>query len=269
MLDDGYGQIIFEFDVAGDGVTTGTTTVDVSTDTTAADISATLTTAINGATHADGTAIRITATDATGSVTLAHDTAGIIGNQILTENVANANFTITNMTGGGGSYPLPTDHLALVGVDYLVSSTTGERRALVPLMTQERNYATSQSPGGEAWGYTVEGQFLRLYPWPASGDTYYHIYIPQAPDLVVAGDNAYVDVVTSAGESFLLWGVAAIILHKEEGDTRDALGHRDRALNRVVEWATKRFLTDPRRRVVADESDWGDREPGGYWNRPQ
>ena len=267
-LNDGYGAITFEFDLASPVVTAGTTQVDVSADTTAEHVEARIITAVNAATHADGTAFRITAANGgSGIVALTHDAKGRIGNQLSSETVADADFVVTNMTGGGGRYVLPTNYMASIGVDYLVSSSTGERRELYELMIQERNYASSVAGAAEAYAYALEGLFLRLYPQPPSGQVYYHTYVPQAPDLASAGTSTYVDVVTPDGENFLLWAAALIALQKEESDIRGALAERERARARVEEWATLRALNSPRRRIVDEGRFGGYRDAGDWWPR--
>src|SRR3990167_5215792 len=106
-LHDGYGSRVFEFDVAGDGVTAGRVAVNISGDTTAAQTAATLVTAINGATHTDGTVFAMTARHvATGLIYLECDNAGTIGNQAISETVADAGFVVANLAGALDGVPL-------------------------------------------------------------------------------------------------------------------------------------------------------------------
>ncbi len=86
---------LYEFDTAGDGVTAGRVQVNISASVTAADVAAVLKTAI----EANNPAIAVT--DAgSGVLNLAHKIAGTLGNVTITENVANAGFLVTGMTGG-------------------------------------------------------------------------------------------------------------------------------------------------------------------------
>jgi hypothetical protein len=167
----------------------------------------------------------------------------------------------TVTTTGVASYALPAGHLSTVGVDYLVSASTGERRQLEELMAQERNMFTG---AGASWAsaYALVGSNLVLYATPPTGQTYYHIYVPQPADLSAAADATSVDVVTPDGEGFLTWAVAVMALAKEESDAGLARAEREAARNRVMEWSALRSLNTPRRRVVGPCLYQGD--PGDY-----
>jgi hypothetical protein len=107
----------FEYDKAGDGVTGGRVAVTVATtDITVAD---SFVAAINAA------QLAVTASNAGGTsatVTLTHDVPGTIGNAAtLTENVANAGFTVSGATFSGGA----------------AADTTGATAA-IKLMTAQR-----------------------------------------------------------------------------------------------------------------------------------
>lgn len=98
-IQDDQATYVFEFDVAGDGVSAGNIQVNVSTDTTADDVGVRLNTAINNS------AIRITSvTDAAAGTTdrliLRADKAGTGFNNTITETVAAAGFTVSGMSGG-------------------------------------------------------------------------------------------------------------------------------------------------------------------------
>lgn len=95
-LNDGIiGANLFEFDTAGDGVTSGRVQVDVSGDTTAADVAATLKAAI------DATFPTLSVVDnLDGTLSLTHKVLGTVGNQAMTENVADGGFAVTGMSGG-------------------------------------------------------------------------------------------------------------------------------------------------------------------------
>jgi hypothetical protein len=86
-ISDGIQTKVFEFDVTGNGVTSGRVSVDVSTDVTAEDVEARLITAING------TTLEVTAANSgAGKVAVSRDTAGVL---TITEAVANGGFTVT------------------------------------------------------------------------------------------------------------------------------------------------------------------------------
>lgn len=162
-------------------------------------------------------------------------------------------------------YPLPSDHLSTIGVDWLLTgSATGQRRELAELMIQERNYYAGQS--GTAYAYALSGQNLALMPKPPSGQSYEHIYVPQPDKLTTYDDTDEVDVVTPEGEDYVTWYAAVIALHKEESDTRKATEERDRLEGEVHEWAILRALHQPRRRMVED-FDGGAYDPASFrWN---
>ncbi len=97
-MTDGAGtEVVFEFDVTGDGVTSGNEVVDVSLSgiSTAAHVATALADAINAA-----AGFRITATADTNDVDLVQDDAGVAGNTAITDTVANAGFLTPDFTGG-------------------------------------------------------------------------------------------------------------------------------------------------------------------------
>ena len=87
--------VLYEFDVAGDGVTAGRVQVNVSADTTAAQVAARLRTAI----LANQPALSVT-DNADGTLTVTSDIAGAHANITITENVTHASFTVAGLTGG-------------------------------------------------------------------------------------------------------------------------------------------------------------------------
>lgn len=159
------------------------------------------------------------------------------------------------------SIALPTDHLATVGVDFVVDSA-GSRRSLTEIMVQERDRVIGYT--GEALWYALAGQAIELYPVPSTG-TYKHIYVPQPPDLKTVATTTNVDTVTPDGEEFLVWAcvVKAYAGAAGDFDVRDAKEERDAAKARLVDWAGKRSFNTPRRRVVADRFPH-DYEEGDY-----
>jgi hypothetical protein len=92
--------LLYEFDVAGDGVTGGRVQVNISTDTTAAHVAARLKTAI----EANQPALAVT-DNADGTLTMRHKLGGVIGNVTMTENVTHASHTVAGLSNGAaGGY---------------------------------------------------------------------------------------------------------------------------------------------------------------------
>lgn len=85
---------LYEYDKAADGVTGGRVSWAAGA-STAADVAATLKTAIN----ANQPSIDVT-DNLDGTLTLRHKVPGTAGNVTITENVANAGFLVSGMTGG-------------------------------------------------------------------------------------------------------------------------------------------------------------------------
>lgn len=180
-------------------------------------------------------------------------TTGTVSDSIASEGVAGALTSKRPATTGRGThYQLPDDFLTSIGVDRVVSTTTGERRELTEMMMQERNLYAGAT-GTESVAYEIAGNILTLMPAPATAQVYELVYVPQPFDYSAASDLAKVDVVTPDGEQFLIWYMAVLALAKEESDTQVAREERERARSRVEEWATLRALISPRRRFVAED----------------
>lgn len=88
---------LYEFDVAGDGVTAGRVAVNVLVDTTATQVATTLANAINQ-NHPTLNAVQ----NGDGTITVTHKWPGAAGNVTMTENVTNAGFLVSGLTGGQG-----------------------------------------------------------------------------------------------------------------------------------------------------------------------
>lgn len=88
--------ILFEYDKSADGVTSGRTSWAAGA-SSATDVAVTLKNAINTAMPA------LLATNVAGVVTVTHRWPGAGGNITITENVANAGFLVTGMSGGADS----------------------------------------------------------------------------------------------------------------------------------------------------------------------
>jgi hypothetical protein len=161
---------------------------------------------------------------------------------------------------GASSYSMPADLLSVASVDLLVNGAIGSRPSLRLLMGQERVEWASRT--GEASCYAFSGSSIELHPHPTSG-TYRIRYVPQSPDLTDAADNTDVDVLNSAGEAFLIWGVASMACDKGEADIRNKTAQSEAALARCISLVVNRAIHEPRRRVVErlpidqfDPEDW-------------
>jgi hypothetical protein len=88
---------LYEFDLAPNGVVAGRIVVDVSGATSAADVAAILRTAILANQPSLGVV-----DNADGTLTITHQWPGDGGNVTMTENVTNAGFLVTGLTGGQG-----------------------------------------------------------------------------------------------------------------------------------------------------------------------
>lgn len=165
--------------------------------------------------------------------------------------------TIT--TTGAASYDEPVALLATVGIDRVYPD--GTRRELRELMAQQRNRFAGRT--GDAVAYEHVDDQLYLWPRPPTGQTYELLYIPQPPQLTEWADTDQVDVVTPDGEAFIIWGVKVGASDKEESDVRVAIGEREAARARVVEWATLKAFHQRRRIVVEDDEPYF-YDPGEY-----
>jgi hypothetical protein len=173
-------------------------------------------------------------------------------------------------TGSSNALAQPSDHYETIGLDHILNTSTGQRRALFELMAQDR--ARWSGNTGDALAYELVTSSFLLYPTPPSGQTYELRYVPQAPDLTTKIASDTVDLINPAGEAFVIWGVAIKAGYKSESDLQVAIGERDRYQAQLVAWATQRALNEPRRRVVRDNAPYelGEYDdPAGWWNRPR
>lgn len=92
--------VLYEFDVTGNGVTAGRVQVNISAATTAADVAALLRTAI----LANQPELAVV-NAGSGLLNLTANQPGAFANVTITENVANAGFLVTGMSGGLDSDP--------------------------------------------------------------------------------------------------------------------------------------------------------------------
>lgn len=159
---------------------------------------------------------------------------------------------------------LPTDFLSSIGVDRVLSGTTGPRVPVYgPVSAQDRTYLVGLTSGDPALAYGIEAGAIVLYPAATSG-TYKHLYLPQPTDYSSASDSTTIDTLNTWGRSMIIWGVAAIAAHRGSEDQSRALDEEARAREELQNWAAKVSLTHAPRRAV--EPPWGSIRPG--WRVP-
>src|SRR3990167_3220585 len=116
---------------------------------------------------------------------------------------------------------------------------------------------------GDATGFTLVDHTLYLYPNPSSG-TYKLYWVPQPTDYSAAVDATNVDVLCSAGERFIVWGVALLIHGELECNAMLAMRERDRAKEDLQVWAANRAFLQPRRRINEVYLDGWPRRDGDW-----
>lgn len=95
VIDDGFGPVTFEFDLAGNGVTPGNVAVTLASGDLQPTVRDKLIDAINGST------LQITAASAgIADIALVNQNLGAFGNIAIVETVGNPAFTVTGMAGG-------------------------------------------------------------------------------------------------------------------------------------------------------------------------
>jgi hypothetical protein len=147
---------------------------------------------------------------------------------------------------------LPSDHMTTIGVDLVLSGTTGPRRPVWgPIGPADRTYVIGLTTGGPACFFAEEGANLALYPGPTVG-TYKHLYVPQPTDLATAADATVVDTINIYGERLILWGVASVALHKGSAAQQRAIDEHQRARGELEYWACQRSLGQPVYRIPGD-----------------
>lgn len=157
---------------------------------------------------------------------------------------------------------LPSDHKATIGVDFWADAAGTHRLELPELMVQERNVFGSQTGQARAWW--LSGTNLALGPVPSTG-TYKHLYVPQPARYNASADATSIDFITTEGYEAVLWGVASVALHRAESAQARALAEHEKAMAALKDWAVKRALTMPKRRVItnSDAQPW---DINGAWN---
>lgn len=163
---------------------------------------------------------------------------------LVSEKGANYFQTEATITATGAStYALPADHLLTIGVDRILSGTTGLRNPVYgPIGPTDRTQLMGTS--GPASFFGIEGANIALYPVPASG-TYKHLYTPQPTDYSVAADGTSVDVINIYGRKFVIWSVASVAQHKGSSSQARAVDEAAKAKEQLEYWACLRAPLQP------------------------
>lgn len=123
-LDDGVNTVIFELDVAGDGVSGSNVAVDVSGDTTATEVGDTFEAAVNAQNTAGN--LNLTASNAAGVVTLTNTVKSAAGNVTTwasTNTTINGNIVqptggVGDLVGSGTALNIADQQLGVISVDH-------------------------------------------------------------------------------------------------------------------------------------------------------
>lgn len=177
--------------------------------------------------------------------------------------VANRYFETSSTISADGStsYDEPSDHYATQFIAELRDDGTERRlREIQPF--EEPAY---RGRTGTPVGWLLVDDQLYLCPAPASGTYVWH-YTAQPTDLVDYADDDVVDVISPAGESFLIWGVTILAKAKGGKDVQLAMTGKERARELLQIWAANRNLTDVRTRGPIMDDDGGIRRP--TWDEP-
>lgn len=148
---------------------------------------------------------------------------------------------------GAESYLEPSDHLGSVRLARVLDD--GREIPVDEFMAQEEWAYKGRT--GDAIGFSHVDDRIFLYPKPSSGN-YKLYYIPQPPDVSNYADAEVVDLVTSDGLAFLIWGVAVKVHGELEGDAVLALQERNRYEQKLMEWAALKAFNEPRRTPLED-----------------
>lgn len=147
---------------------------------------------------------------------------------------------------------LPSDHFSTVGVDFVLSGTTGVRRPVWgPIGPADRSYLIGLTASSSAYFWAIEAGNIALYPTPTTG-TYKHLYVPQPTDIATASDSTQVDLINIYGERLVLWGVASVAQHKGAVSQQRAVDEHKRALDELEYWACQRAAGQASFRIPSD-----------------
>ena len=163
---------------------------------------------------------------------------------------------------GSASYDEPSDHFGTVRVTRVDGD--GREHELRELRTGEE--VAYRGLTGEAIGFTTVDDQLYLYPNPSSG-TYKWYYQQQPTDISNYADDDVIDVVVPSGEAFLIWGMAALALHRQQKNAQMALNEKTAAHGRVQWEAANRNARATSTRGPAELDDDRVYRPP-TWERP-
>jgi hypothetical protein len=173
----------------------------------------------------------------------------------------------TVTTTGTNTIAEPVDILSLVDtIERIYDTVSGKVHRLRRIEPQERAYWKGRTGHARAWEFADDT--IYLYPTPPANDQYIIRYIPQPPDLTTYLDTDTVDVVCPAGEAYLIWGVAGLLLAKSKSDVTLALAKEKDAFDRLVKWAIDRTQNTPHQQMVEDDYDgWPPLDGSWYYDR--
>lgn len=154
-------------------------------------------------------------------------------------------------TGITDTYALPADHHHTKGIEWL--ATTGFYEPLRRITFRDRLDYQVSGVAQSATAYRIVGSNVVLYPFPPTGQTYRHVYVPAA--IALSADATTVD----AREAEMIVLRAAIrVIAKERGDTAVFERMFDAEKGRMVAFTEDRAILEST--VVADvesfEDDW-------------
>jgi len=163
------------------------------------------------------------------------------------------------------NYTLPPDHFSTMRVDYLNSSIW---QPLWEVDIREVHEVELSNSGGPSYAYRLAGPNLLLYPIPAIGGVYRHIYAPAPVDLT--DDTQLLDGVCGWEEAVILDAAIRAAL-KWEGDTNDLRAERNSLDERIDEEVQMRSINKAKRIVIrrrtwdGDPSDVAPFDPADFW----
>jgi hypothetical protein len=170
---------------------------------------------------------------------------------------------------GAASYALSSFSPTAAGHMHTLRMTRvlddGREVELSPLQPHEE--AAFQGRTGPAVKYAIVDSTAYLYPKPSDG-TYKLYWVPQPTDYSTAIDATTIDVMCSAGERFVIYGVAVLVQGELEGNASFAYQERERAREDLQVWAANRSLLEVGQRgpIVADDDDIVARRGDGDWD---
>lgn len=92
------------------------------------------------------------------------------------------------ISSGSGSFALPADHYRTLRVAYKNGTRWDPLSPIHPHNIDEMDYAN----GSRSDYYAFAGSNIVLYPTPAAGQEYRHVYAPRRTQLTADGDNSVI-----------------------------------------------------------------------------